>query len=380
MKFSVEQSLLADLLDKAHKFTRKKIGQLLFDHFVLRVEGDRLTVRASSGVCSFAGSISVERQEAGEITVEALPLIKLVNALGSTLTIQTTGEGIQLSNAQSSYGLAATEGQLLPQSPPEDYTARIELTFQEFQTIIANSTKFVDKADPILSGIWLKLGQTAIDVGATNKHILLHRRVEHKITNCPERELVLPGLALDAIARLSVGAESVVTLSLGENSLRVSGLLHESVLDIQILRESYPNLLQIFAKPSLTFEVKRKPLLVLLSRLILTLEFVGLKIVDDELVLTGVNKKTGGSGVEVLEVEKSSGNPLSETVYLNLAYFKDIVSSFDETTVTLGFVSPNRPFLISSGHQRTVIMPIQNLDRGPAASNSTENYPEPVAA
>lgn len=380
MKFSVEQSLLADLLDKAHKFTRKKIGQLLFDHFVLRVEGDRLTVQASSGVCSFAGSISVERQEAGDVTVEAMPLIKLVNALGSTLTIQTTGEGIQLSNSQSSYGLAATEGQLLPQSPSEGYNARIELTFQEFQAIIANSTKFVDKTDPILSGIWLKLGQTAIDVGATNKHILLHRRVEHKITNCPERELVLPGLALDAIARLSVGAESVVTLSLGENSLRVSGLLHESVLDIQILRESYPNLLQIFSKPSLTFEVKRKPLLVLLSRLILTLEFVGLKIVDDELVLTGVNKKTGGSGVEVLEVEESSGNPLSETVYLNLAYFKDIVSSFDETTITLGFVSPNRPFLISSGHQRTVIMPIQNLDRGSVASNGTESYPEPVAA
>jgi hypothetical protein len=167
---------------------------------------------------------------------------------------------------------------------------------------------------------------------------------------------------------------------LGENSLRVSGLLHESVLDIQILRESYPNLLQIVSKPSLTFEVKRKPLLVLLSRLILTLEFVGLKIVDDELVLTGVNHKTGGSGVEVLEVEKSSGNPLSETVYLNLAYFKDIVSSFDETTIALGFVSPNRPFLISSGHQRTVIMPIQNLDRGSVASNSTESYPEPVAA
>jgi DNA polymerase III sliding clamp (beta) subunit (PCNA family) len=380
MKFSVEQSLLADLLDKAHKFTRKKIGQLLFDHFVLRVEGDRLTVRASSGVCTFAGSVSVERQEAGEVTVEAMPLIKLVNALGSTLTIQSTGEGIQLSNTQSSYGLAATEGQVLPSSPPEDYTARIELTFREFQAIIANSTKFVDKTDPILSGIWLKLGQTAIDVGATNKHILLHRRVEHKITNCPERELVLPGLALDAIARLSVGAESVVTLSLGENSLRVSGLLHESVLDIQILRESYPNLLQIVSKPSLTFEVKRKPLLVLLSRLVLTLEFVGLKIVDDELVLTGVNHKTGGSGVEVLEVEKSSGNPLSETVYLNLAYFKDIVSSFDETTITLGFVSPNRPFLISSGHQRTVIMPIQNLDRGSVASNSTESYPEPVAA
>jgi DNA polymerase III sliding clamp (beta) subunit (PCNA family) len=93
-----------------------------------------------------------------------------------------------------------------------------------------------------------------------------------------------------------------------------------------------------------------------------------------------VNKKTGGSGVEVLEVEESSGNPLSETVYLNLAYFKDIVSSFDETTITLGFVSPNRPFLISSGHQRTVIMPIQNLDRGSVASNSTESYPEPVAA
>jgi hypothetical protein len=108
---------------------------------------------------------------------------------------------------------------------------------------------------------------------------------------------------------------------------------------------------------------------------------VSLEIFDGELTLKGSNQKLKGKGIEVMSLESMAGTIISEKIHLDLGYFRKIVSSFEEDSITLGLTAFNQPMIVSSGNQKTAIMPIQvggQQTAKPVAESTS--YPEPVAA
>jgi DNA polymerase-3 subunit beta len=214
-----------------------------------------------------------------------------------------------------------------------------------------------DESRPVLTGILVRFEGDTLTMAATDSYRLAVKETQLGETG-PELDAIIPARALQELARLAAGAE---TVSLGVHENHVIFGVGDIWLTTRRIDGQFPNYNQLLPE---TFEVEvttpRVPLLEVVRRSAVLAQRnspLRLRFTESELSVSAQTQDVGEAR-EALEVEYA-GEPLE--IGFNPDFLRDGLDAVAGETVQLKLINPLRPGLISAPDESFwyLIMPIR---------------------
>jgi DNA polymerase-3 subunit beta len=214
-----------------------------------------------------------------------------------------------------------------------------------------------DESRPVLTGILVRFEGDTLTMAATDSYRLAVKETQLGETG-PELDAIIPARALQELARLAAGAE---TVSLGVHENHVIFGVGDIWLTTRRIDGQFPNYNQLLPE---TFEVEvttpRVPLLEVVRRSAVLAQRnspLRLRFAESELSVSAQTQDVGEAR-EALEVEYA-GEPLE--IGFNPDFLRDGLDAVAGETVQLKLINPLRPGLISAPDESFwyLIMPIR---------------------
>jgi DNA polymerase III subunit beta len=214
-----------------------------------------------------------------------------------------------------------------------------------------------DESRPVLTGILVRFEGDSLTMAATDSYRLAVKETQLGETG-PELDAIIPARALQELARLAAGAE---TVSLGVHENHVIFGVGEVWLTTRRIDGQFPNYDQLLPE---SFEVEvttpRVPLLEVVRRSAVLAQRnspLRLRFAEGELSVAAQTQDVGEAR-ESLEVEYA-GEPLE--IGFNPDFLRDGLDAVTGESVQLKLINPLRPGLLSAPDESFwyLIMPIR---------------------
>ena len=336
---------------------------------LLQPEDGKLTLAATDMELSLRAAITGDVDGDGAVVVPGRLLADLVKLLPDdrvSLSYEPSDGVLEVESGSYASKLNVFSAEDFPRLPSVD----VPLHTIEAPTLLGTIEKVAraasrDESRPVLTGILVQFEGSRLTMAATDSYRLSVKETELSQSepgeSGPELDAIIPARALQELARLAAGADSV-TLGVQENHV-VFGA-GDVWLTTRRIDGQFPNYKQLLPE---SFEVEvttaREPLLEVIRRAGVMAQRnapLRLRFADGELSVSAQTQDVGEAR-ESLQIEYA-GEPLE--IGFNPDFLRDGLEAVAGDTVQLRLINPLRPGLLSSPDESFwyLIMPIRLPD------------------
>jgi DNA polymerase-3 subunit beta len=364
MRVTCARDELAGKLALAGRAASSKSTIQILSYVRLSAEDGSVEAAATDMELSLRAPVEATVEERGSVVLPRLAA-DVVRAMspGPVTLEHRAGEGsASLSGGHSSFALNCLQADDFPELPADAGTGvavPAGILVAAVERVVRAASR--DETRPVLTGVLLRLGADGMTMVATDSYRLALRRAALEPGPPEPVEAVVPGRALQEVARLATQARAeAVEIVLGESQalFRVGAArLTSRLIDGQF--PDYRQLVPDAFDHDVVFD--RAELLGVLTRIgVLAQRSVPLRLAfaPGEVTVSAVSEQVG-EGRESIPVP-FTGEPLE--IGFNAEFLRDGVDAVDGEEVRLGLISPLRPGLLRGADEegfRYLLMPIR---------------------
>lgn len=371
MRFNVEGKAFQQQLQAVSKVINAKNTMRILDNFLLRIEGDRLSITGSDSenvLTAFVPIMDVEGT--GEIAVPAKRLLDITKEISNqplTFVINDDTLEIDLRFLNGHFNFMGVNAAEYPE-PRSLGDDRKELTLPASMVLKGiNNTWFAVSSDlsrPVMTGIYWDIHENDLTFVSSDTHKLVKYVNEEKAPGM-EASFILPGKTAGILKNLISKDEADMKISFDNKG----GLFEfgDYFLYSVFVNGNYPNYNRVIPPNNpFTLVADRESLINSLRRINLfapkSSNLVVLQLHQDQVVLSAQDLDYGTSAEENIQCEYA-GNDM--TVGFNGVFMVEILSNMSDDTVKLSLSDPARPGIYSGLEPKegesliTIQMPMQ---------------------
>lgn len=324
--------------------------------------GDGLvTVAATDMEISLRASLPSEVTGEGSVVVPGRLLTDLVRLLPDatvTLSHEDTQGALTVASGNHVSRLQVFSAEDFPHLPPVDvplHTISADALLATIEKVARAASR--DESRPVLTGIFVRFEADRLTMAATDSYRLAVKETQLGESG-PELEAIIPARALQELARIASGCESV-QLGVHENHVIFSA--GEVWLTSRRIDGQFPNYRQLLPESfELELTVPRGPLLEVIRRAGVLAQRnapLRLRFGDGELRVRAQTQDIG-EAEEALAIDYA-GDPLE--IGFNPDFLREGLESISSDHLDLKLINPLRPGLLASPDESFwyLIMPIR---------------------
>jgi DNA polymerase III subunit beta len=327
----------------------------------LHAEGGKLTLAATDMEVSLRASVGGEITGDGAVVVPGRLLADLTRLLPEASVTLAFDEGdgvLEVTSGTYASKVNVFSAEDFPRLPSLDvplHTIDAPALLGTIDKVARAASR--DESRPVLTGILVRFEGDKLTMAATDSYRLSVKETSLGESG-PELDAIIPARALQELARLAAGAE---TVSLGVHENHVIFGVGDVWLTSRRIDGQFPNYNQLLPE---SFEVEittpRAPLLEVVRRASVMAQRnapLRLRFAEGELSISAQTQDVGEAR-ESLEIEYA-GDPLE--IGFNPDFLRDGIEAVAGDTVQLRLINPLRPGLIAAPDESFwyLIMPIR---------------------
>lgn len=357
MKLTIKRSVFLQELQTVQRAISSKTTIPILTGVKIVLTDEGLSLTGSNADISIESFLSVEDEKAqmtiektGSIVLQSRFFGEIIRKLPEeTVTLEVLENNqVAIISGKADFTVNGLDADNYPHLPVIDAKNQIKLPVHLLTKII-NETGFavsLHESRPILTGVHFVLENQKLLAVATDSHRLSQRIIP--IEQAAENfNIVIPGKSLLELSRSFINEEEMVEISIMENQVlfKTKNMYFYS----RLLEGNYPDTNRLIPTsfnteveidvPEFLSAIERASLLSHEGRN----NIVRLAITSESVFLYG-NSPEVGKVEESLNYEKVSGDPLE--ISFNPDYMKAALRAFGDTTITVKFISPIRPFTL----------------------------------
>lgn len=345
MKVSIARGTLLDALSIVSRGLSSRTTLPILSGIHIASHGDTVVLQATDLEVSIRTSSTARVEEAGQTVVPGRLLTDIVRSLPeAAVTLDTTRQGSAVVTCgQSSFTMRTLSAEDYPKFPEVDPSESVTLPGEVFSHVVHQVSRAVsrDETRPILTGALVVVEDGVLRMVATDSYRLCVKEVTLEGVQ-GALDIVVPGKALDDVAKLVSSVESVV-LGVAENQVVFS--FGGTTFISRRIEGTFPNYRQLLPKEYTTRAVvDRVEFLEAVKRVSLMAQHnaplrVRVNTSDHTLTLSA-NTQDVGEASEDVQV-----TPEGEDVEIafNHGYLLDGISTSEGDTIALEVTSPLKP-------------------------------------
>jgi DNA polymerase III subunit beta len=345
VKFRCEREVLAEALATAGRAATGRTGTLpVLSGVRLELKGDELSITGTDLDLTIQLSVPVGGERDGGVVVPARLAADIVRSMGAgKVEVAVDDDTVVISGGRSQFSVRPMSFDDYPKlaAPTDSQVTLPAGVFGEAlrQVVRAAST---DEARPILTGVLLVAENGGLRMVATDSYRLAVRDLADQHVLSADQKVLVPGRALNELARLVGGDDVVVRLGDRDATFEVGS----TRLTTRLIEGEFPNYRQLIpASHPNTLTVEREPLLEAIRRV---------KILAKD--ATPVRLQMGGDTLRLTAITQDVGNATEEldatyegaeiTVAFNPDYFAAGVEACAGDHVTLSTLDSLKPAIV----------------------------------
>lgn len=367
MKFIVSSTDLQKALSKTSAVVPTKSTLPILENFLLELEGDELKVTATDLELSLSVTTRLKGSEDGKIAVPARRVLETVRALPETqVTFSADSSNkVAILTETGQYRLTGESSEEFPSVPQFKGDQQMAMPAEMLRRLIAKTLFAVstDELRPAMMGVLFQMKRDELCAVSTDGHRLVKLTVQQSPLKKGEKDIVIPGKALNILAKSA--EESAYTIFL--NDSHVMFQFGNTTLISRLIEEKYPNYESVIPKNNdKRMVVNRSDMLASVRRVSLysslTTHQIRLSVQEKELKLSAEDIDFGGEAWELMNCQYDQ-EPLE--IGFNAGYMVDVLSHIDTDEAMFLFSSATRAALVQPGSQREqeellmLIMPVR---------------------
>ncbi|MBN1192766.1 MAG: DNA polymerase III subunit beta [Coriobacteriia bacterium] len=351
MKISIARGELLDALSVVSRGLSSRTTLPILSGIHVSTNEDTVVFQATDLEVSIKTSCKARVETPGNSVLPGKLLTDVVRSLPEAAVTVTTNEKrtAQVVCGQSSFSMKTLAPEDYPKFPEVNANQTISVPSEVFSHLVHQVSRSVsrDETRPILTGMLVMIEAGMLRMVATDSYRLCVGEVEVEGVG-DDIELVVPGKAMEDVAKLAGSAESV---SLGVSENQVIFTFGDTTFISRRIEGSFPNYRQLLPKEHSTRAVvDRVELLEAVKRVSLMAQHstplrVKISAAEHTLTLSAATQDVGDASEDIQVV------PDGEDVEIafNHAYLLDGVSVAEGDTVALEVSSPLKPGVLKPG-------------------------------
>lgn len=336
MKFVIPKSRLGNYLQYILQVVPTKSTLPILTNVLVEALENKLKISATDLDISITVSMDCKVTKKGSVALPARILFDIIKELPeSEITIESTGNRVELKIPNGSYKIAAVPPEDFPKLPAVNTKKEIKIEGENLVAMI-NKTTFAcsdDETRPALNGVlWQTKGDKMLMV-ATDGHRLAKMTSENKKLKGMNEDVIIPPKVLDLIPRFTNEQRKEIGIIFGENNIIFN--FNDIILTSRLLEGPYPNFEQvipvesdkklIISRDELTKAVKRVS--ILSNTLTHQVKF---SLKESKLTLSTTNADVGGEGKESLSCDYTGD---AVELGYNANYIIEVLGKVDSSDV-----------------------------------------------
>lgn len=357
MKVTLKRSVFMQELQTVQRAISSKTTIPILTGVKVVLSSEGLSLTGSNADISIETFLSKDNEKAqmtiektGAIVLQARFFSEIIRRLPEDMFTMEVLDNNQVSitSGKADFTVNGLDAESYPHLPVIDTNSQLELPVHVLTKLITETGFAVSmhESRPILTGVHFVLQNQQLLAVATDSHRMSQRIIPIEQT-AAEFNIVIPGKSLTELSRSFTNEEETVEISIMENQVLFktenmhfySRLLEGNYPDTNRLIPTSFNTEIEFMVPELLAAIERASLLSHEGRN----NIVRLVISSDQVILYG-NSPEVGKVEEDLNYKAVTGDPLE--IAFNPDYMKDALRAFGDTTITIKFISPIRPFTL----------------------------------
>lgn len=373
MKFNVSGKTFQTQLQAVSKVINAKNALSILDNFLLKVEGDRLSITGSDQENVLTAYMEITESECdGQIAVSAKRLLEIIKEISNqplTFVINDDTKEVDVRFLNGHFNFMGVDAAEYPDArKPEEDTNTLIFPASIVQKGIDN-TLFAVSADtvrPIMTGIYWDIHEGDITFVSSDTHKLV-RYINREFAPSITASFILPSKPANIIKGLISKDDADIKMTFDSKGATFE--IGDYLLSCLFIKGNYPNYNRVIPVDS-PFEltVDRVSLLTALRRVSIfaakSSNLVVLDIRDNEVRISSQDLDYGTSAEERVNCGYE-GNPM--TIGFNGQFMIEILSNLHDETVVVKLSDPARPGVYTPLKQQegeevvTIQMPMQVL-------------------
>lgn len=369
MKLLVDAIELGNALKACMLVVPLRPSHLILANFLLKADGDFLTVIGFNLASGISISVDAEVKEKGEVTVSAQMFTNLVEKLPSGI-VELTGEKnddgeieqLLITSLSGTYNLSTVSSAEFPAIPtPSDDAQKIKIN-QVLLTGLSKVGPFAsgDETKQALTGVNIKTKDGLLAFATTDGHRLSVFKTEDEDIK-DSFEVTIPAKSIKLFKSVIGNNDQNVFMTLDKGMVFVEA--GSNYLVARSLEGTYPEyqkLVPVKFKGSAV--VNRKELLSCLERLDIlakeTTSVIKADITKEGVLSLSVDVKEIGNGTERI----SASSDIDMTLAINCKYLLEAVKAFSAEEIKINVNTPTTPVVLNPLNAEdyiNLLMPVQ---------------------
>jgi DNA polymerase-3 subunit beta len=362
VKISVSKDELVQALGVVSRAVSTRTSVQILSGILLEAAGGELRIAATDMELSLRATIAAQTDGDGSIVLPGKTLVDIARLLPSdevTIEHRPTESVVHIGSGSASYTLHTYNPEDFPRLPDvsavQAFPVERESLLETIQRVARAASR--DESRPVLTGILVQFAGTTLTMAATDSYRLAVKETELS-TSAPELEAIVPGRALQELARVASSGDTV-DVGVVENQVvfgsdgiwlttrRIDGQFPNYR---QLLPEQFEHVLTL--PRSEVLEVVRRAAVMIQRATPLQLRFA-----EGELTVIARTHEVGESKESMPAAY--TGDPLE--IGFNADFLRDGLESVDGDDVRFKLISPLRPAVLQGeGDEFTyLVMPIR---------------------
>ncbi|BER91258.1 DNA polymerase III subunit beta [Atrimonas thermophila] len=358
MKIEISREELKKAVAKVYKGVSSKPPLPVLSGILMETVGsDQIKLLASDLEMGLSFVCNASVLEEGSVVAPGKVLYNLSRLLKDKVTIQVSGNNIELSSGKSFYKLSGFPAQDFPLFPPFPDDGYYLISAERLKEAVMQTSFAVSKDEtrPPLTGLQFNFTEGYLELAATDGHRLSISRVE-TLQSGKETRVIVPQKVAMEIVRL---AEGEIKVALGDGDILFES--GELTLFSRLIEGEFPEYKQVIPDNFVvTVLVDRDVLLEALERVSVVVSgeigVVDFELSDKSLVLSCVSQDWGVAKEEIPAVIDGQGIKIA----FNVKYLTDALRVISWEKVSIGISGELSPTMIFGEKEdfRYVLMPV----------------------
>ncbi|MDH4140235.1 MAG: DNA polymerase III subunit beta [Coriobacteriia bacterium] len=346
MKFSVARGELVDALSAVSRgLSSRSTLPILSGILFSAEESGAVTLQATDLEVSVKNALEANVSESGQSVLPGRLVADIVRALPeAAVEIQLTSDAARIECGTSSFSVRTLPAEDFPRFPEVEGDKSVVLDTKTFTSAVTHVSKAVsrDETRPILTGVLVCVEGPSLRMVATDSYRLAVKEIVLSENAGAEANVVIPGKALDEVARLASGVETI-TFSVSDSQIVFE--VGRTVFVTRRIDGTFPNYKQLIPQETETkVAVSREEMLQAVRRVSLLAQHnsplrISIQASEQTMTLSATTQDVGDAS-EALMV-KAEGTDVE--IAFNHAFLADGLAAAEGEDVALEMVSPLKP-------------------------------------
>ncbi|MCC5856115.1 MAG: DNA polymerase III subunit beta [Idiomarina sp.] len=226
MKFSISRDALLKPLQVVSGAVERRNTLPILSNVLLQVSEDSLRMTGTDLEVELVSSVTLEQAQPGDITVPAKKLLDIVRTLseGSEVRIEGAEDKVIIRSGKSRFTLSTLPASDYPNIDEWQSEIQIEMEQGQLKRLMERTHFSMANQDVryYLNGMLFEVNDNVLRAVATDGHRLAMAAVDLQQSALPHKQVIVPRKGVTELLRLLDDDDSPLSLSLGQNHIRVS--------------------------------------------------------------------------------------------------------------------------------------------------------------